>query len=131
VPGPGNSVRRHVRQPAPTQTRPVAVAVCQSTPRLTSAGATRVGTSHIRVRVEIMGPGKYDSVGKSQPVLIMINPRRSWVTAEKRRGHFCVAVRTSTASSAAISTCSIRAAVGSLALRGGATTYPTHPCASG
>jgi hypothetical protein len=48
------------------------------------------------------------------------------VTAEKRRGHFCVAVRTSTASSAAISTCSIRAAVGSLALRGGATTYP-HP----
>jgi hypothetical protein len=28
----------------------------------------------VRVRVEIMGPGKYDSVGKSQSVLIMINP---------------------------------------------------------
>jgi hypothetical protein len=26
------------------------------------------------VRVEIMGPGKFRSVGKSQPVLIMINP---------------------------------------------------------
>jgi hypothetical protein len=26
------------------------------------------------VRVEIMGPGKYENVGKSQSVLIMINP---------------------------------------------------------
>jgi hypothetical protein len=28
----------------------------------------------IRVRVEIMGPVKYENVGKSQPVLMMINP---------------------------------------------------------
>jgi hypothetical protein len=28
----------------------------------------------IRVRVEIMGPGKYESVGESQSFLIMINP---------------------------------------------------------
>jgi hypothetical protein len=28
----------------------------------------------LRVRVEIMGPGKYENVGKSQSVLIMINP---------------------------------------------------------
>ena len=26
------------------------------------------------VRVEIMGPGKYETVGKSQPVLVMSNP---------------------------------------------------------
>jgi hypothetical protein len=28
----------------------------------------------LRVRVEIMGPVKYENVGKSQPVLMMINP---------------------------------------------------------
>jgi hypothetical protein len=28
----------------------------------------------LRVRVEIMGSGKYENVGKAQPVLIMINP---------------------------------------------------------
>jgi hypothetical protein len=29
---------------------------------------------HLRVRVEIMGPGKYEHVGKYQSVLIMVNP---------------------------------------------------------
>eukprot|EP01047_Picozoa_sp_COSAG01_P029837 COSAG01_NODE_2061_length_8482_cov_6.301925_2_plen_89_part_00 len=28
----------------------------------------------LRVRVEIMGPGRYENVGKSQSVLIVINP---------------------------------------------------------
>jgi hypothetical protein len=28
----------------------------------------------LRVRVEIMGSGKYENVGTAQPVLIMINP---------------------------------------------------------
>ena len=32
------------------------------------------GKCELRVRVEIMGPGKYEHVGKSQSVLIMINP---------------------------------------------------------
>jgi hypothetical protein len=32
------------------------------------------GDVRLRVRVEIMGPGKHGNVGKSQPVLIMINP---------------------------------------------------------
>jgi hypothetical protein len=31
-------------------------------------------SSYIRVRVEIMGPGNYENVGKSQSVLLMINP---------------------------------------------------------
>jgi hypothetical protein len=40
----------------------------------------------IRVRGEIMGPGKYESVGKSQSVLIMISPivsprTRMWISA--------------------------------------------------
>jgi hypothetical protein len=36
----------------------------------------RPNLSHdlLRVRGEMMGPGKYESVGKSQPVLVMINP---------------------------------------------------------
>jgi hypothetical protein len=33
----------------------------------------RILYRRIRVRVEIMGPGKYENVGKSQSVLIMIN----------------------------------------------------------
>eukprot|EP01047_Picozoa_sp_COSAG01_P043873 COSAG01_NODE_3923_length_5530_cov_16.244338_3_plen_213_part_00 len=57
----------------------------QSTPRLTSACATRVGSSHIPVRVEIMGPGKYENVGKSQSVLIVINARSRKRRAPARR----------------------------------------------
>jgi hypothetical protein len=43
-------------------------------------------TAEIRVRVEIMGLGKYENVGKSQPVLMMINPiistrTRTWTVA--------------------------------------------------
>jgi hypothetical protein len=44
------------------------------------------------VRGEMMGPGKYESVGKSQPVLVMINPILSppaavlWLTLAVVRG---------------------------------------------
>jgi hypothetical protein len=33
-----------------------------------------MGCAHLWVRVEIMGPGKYENVEKSQSVLITINP---------------------------------------------------------
>jgi hypothetical protein len=36
--------------------------------------ARDAGEHQVRVRVEIMEPGKYENVGRSQPVLIMIKP---------------------------------------------------------
>eukprot|EP01049_Picozoa_sp_SAG25_P004471 SAG25_NODE_283_length_10420_cov_9.898382_2_plen_95_part_00 len=47
---------------------------------------------HLRVRGEMMGSGKYEIVGKSQPILMMINPILSppaavlWLTLAVVRG---------------------------------------------
>jgi hypothetical protein len=40
--------------------------------------------SQLRVRVELMGPGKYEHVGESQSVLMMINPMISPTPVQTR-----------------------------------------------
>jgi hypothetical protein len=58
------------------RTAPVrAMALRKAPPACLPAPLLHVGCEgDLRVRVEITGPGKYENVGKSQPVLMMINP---------------------------------------------------------
>eukprot|EP01047_Picozoa_sp_COSAG01_P050041 COSAG01_NODE_5017_length_4524_cov_3.064836_5_plen_75_part_00 len=44
---------------------------------------------HLRVRVEMMGSGRYELVGKAQPILMVINPMistRTRTVADTRGG---------------------------------------------
>eukprot|EP01047_Picozoa_sp_COSAG01_P026808 COSAG01_NODE_1741_length_9356_cov_13.065572_5_plen_204_part_00 len=49
------------------------VSACSALPPPSHQGGAQP-RGELRVRVEIMGPGKYENAGKSQSVLIMINP---------------------------------------------------------
>jgi hypothetical protein len=69
----GERVGRHARQHAHVTLQPVVPSKIVAAP--CQHKHQRLGHQlHVRVRVEIMGLGKYENVGKSQPVLIMINP---------------------------------------------------------
>eukprot|EP01047_Picozoa_sp_COSAG01_P006280 COSAG01_NODE_227_length_21107_cov_85.615099_10_plen_181_part_00 len=77
--------------PAAQPHRSGPVSVCtngpHTHPRTHRMQASAAATPFIRVWVEIMGPGKYENVGKSQSVLMMINP----IIFTRTRMHVCFA----------------------------------------